>query len=280
MANKSDKKRSGRIRNLFGFLTWSLNEDTLTIKGKGEMSDYNRYKTKTVPWISSRKSITTVIIEDGVTSIGDAAFFDCTSLTSIVIPNSVTSIGNYAFNTCSSLTSIIIPDGVTHIGNSAFFDCSNLTSILIPNGITTIKHCTFLFCSGLTSITIPDSVTTIGNYAFSDCSMLISAIIPDSVKEIGDGVFVNCSMLTSVTIGSSVTNIGRWVFRDCTSLKHLFLFCGNPPQAYYDKDFEDEDFNEHFKTVRYTCILHVPAGCKEKYANADGWKKFKNIEEN
>ncbi len=111
-----------------------------------------------------------IIPDDGsVTSIGEAAFFDCSGLTSITIPNGVTSIGERAFYYCSSLTSITIPNSVTFIGNVAFCNCSNLTAITIPKNVTSIGENVFCGCSNLTEITIPNSVTTIGTEAFSGC---------------------------------------------------------------------------------------------------------------
>ena len=102
------------------------------------------------------------------------AFYDSASLTSIVIPDSVTYIGNYAFSRCSNLTSITIPNSVTSIGDSAFSGCSNLTTVTFGENsqLTTIGKYAFRDCSSLTSITIPDSVTYIGNYAFRNCSSL------------------------------------------------------------------------------------------------------------
>ena len=91
-----------------------------------------------------------VIIPDGVTSIGNLAFWGCTSLTSIVIPEGVTSIGSGAFQGCTGLTSIVIPEGVTSIGNSAFNNCTSLTSIVIPEGVTSIGNSAFWGCTGLT----------------------------------------------------------------------------------------------------------------------------------
>ena len=107
-----------------------------------------------------------------VTSIGEAAFYECSGLTSVTITNSITYIGDYAFCECSSLTSVTIPNSVTSIGEGAFADCSGLTCFEIPNSVTLIGECAFIGCSGLTSIEIPNSVTTIGEEAFVGCSGL------------------------------------------------------------------------------------------------------------
>ena len=183
-------------------LTWTLDSDgTLTISGTGKMwngglyYDNGSYKTS-VPWRECYSSITSVVINDGITSIGEAAFYGCSNLTSVTIPDSVTSIGNSAFSGCSSLTSVTIPDSVTSIGYNAFSGCSSLTSV-----------------------TIPDSVTSIGSWAFSGCSSLTSVTIPDSVTSIGDYAFYGCSSLTSVTIGNGVTSIGNSAFYGCSKIK-------------------------------------------------------------
>ena len=157
-------------------------------------------------------------IPDSVTTIGNWAFYFCSSLTSVTIPDSVTTIGDEAFVECHSLTSITIGDSVTTIGDYAFYGCTSLTSVTIPNSVTTIGWYAFYYCTSLTSVTIPDSVTTIGEGAFGWCSSLTSVTIPDSVTTIGDGAFVGCSSLTSVTIPDSVTTIGDEVFADCSNL--------------------------------------------------------------
>ena len=144
--------------------------------------------------------INKVIIEPGVTTIGNSAFLVCTGLTSVTISGSVKTIGNSAFMGCIGLTSVTIGDGVTTIGNYAFWGCTGLTSVTIPSSVTTIGDDAFLSCTGLTSVTIPSSVTTIGEYAFRDCTGLPSVTIPSSVKSIGDGAFLSCTGLTSVTI--------------------------------------------------------------------------------
>ena len=157
-------------------LTWTLSNGILTISGTGAMKDYTYDNKPTAPWYSYSSSIKTVIIEDGVTNIGNYAFAYCSSLTSITIPNSVTSIGYHAFEYCSSLTSISIPNSVTSIRFLAFFRCTGLTSITIPTSVTSIEYEAFEYCSSLTSVTLGNSVNTIGDHAFAGCSGLKAII--------------------------------------------------------------------------------------------------------
>ena len=128
-------------------------------------------------------SLTSITIPEGVTSIGDFAFDLCLNLTSITLPNSLTCIGSYGFAT-TDLTSITIPENVRSIGCEAFFSCDKLKKVVLPEGITRISSKTFAMCSNLTSITVPDSVTSIGKGVFFSCPKLKSVVIPDSVIEI------------------------------------------------------------------------------------------------
>ncbi|MGN0606416.1 MAG: leucine-rich repeat domain-containing protein, partial [Oscillospiraceae bacterium] len=152
--------------------TWSFDETTgtLTISGSGDMENYNSLSD--MPWYSYCENIKSIIIENGVTSIGDNAFYNCSNLTSITISDSVTSIGIMAFGFCRNLISIKIPKSVTSIGGGAFFYCCDLTSITIPDGVTSIGEGAFYNCMSLKSIKIPNGVTSIGKEAFSDCSEL------------------------------------------------------------------------------------------------------------
>ena len=131
---------------------------------------FNKDKTTLVQYPGAFSGSYT--IPDSVTSIGGAAFLDCSSLTSVTIPYRVTSIGRYAFDGCTSLTSVTIPDSVTSIRDSVFCNCRSLTSVTIPDGVTIINDAVFNGCTSLTSVTIPDSVTSIGGSAFYNCTSL------------------------------------------------------------------------------------------------------------
>ena len=130
-----------------------------------------------------------VVIPEGVMSIGQHAFSDCSGLTSVTIPEGVTEIGWGAFSDCSGLTSVTIPESVTEIGWGAFSDCSGLTNVIIPEGVKRIGWGAFSGCSGLMSVTIGNSETEIGESVFSDCMGLVSFSIPKELKRLGKDPF-------------------------------------------------------------------------------------------
>ena len=170
-------------------------EGTLTVSKtegaeNGNMADYNDHPSE---WNGFYQEIKNVVIENGVTYIGLAAFQSCSNLENVTIPNSVTSIGEGAFANCYGLTSIEIPDSVTSIGNYAFYGCSILASVTIPNSVTSIGAFVFSYCSNLASVTIPNSVTSIGEGVFVGCSNLASVTFTpaaaDTTLSIGEGAF-------------------------------------------------------------------------------------------
>ena len=269
-------------------VTYTFNSSTgkLTISGTGSMTNYSSYAS--CPFYN-QSSIKSVVINNGVTSIGRYAFYGCSGLTSVTIGNSVTSIGSYAFEDCTSLKSIAIPNSITSIGSSAFSKCSALTKVNInslekwcsisfsdrfsnplyyarnlylnneliteleiPNSVTSIGRDAFYGCTGLTSIEIPNSVTSIGGDAFYGCTGLTSVTIGNSVTSIGGYAFAGCSGLTSIEIPSSVTSIGNYAFRNCSGLTSIIVDSGN---TVYDSR---NNCNAIIKTASNALI----AGCK------------------
>ena len=180
---------SASASTLFGYIFGT----TIYEGGVSTKQYYSSNSSVTYYIPSSLKSVT---ITGGDILYG--AFYNCTSLTSIVIPDSVTSIGNSAFYYCDSLTSIVIPDSVESIGSLAFAGCSSLTSIVIPDSVTSISSLAFSGCQSLTSVTFGDNsqLESIGEQAFRNCDSLTSIIIPASVKSIGNSAFYDCDKLT------------------------------------------------------------------------------------
>ena len=164
-ADDSDAETSGSCGEN---LTWSIDgEGNLTITGTGAMTDYESWDTR---W--GGNTVTAVSLPADLTSIGNNAFYGCSSLASVTIGDSVTSIGSAAFRGCTSLASVTIGDSVTSIGAYAFYGCNSLASVTIPDSVTTIGSAAFAVCTSLSSITIPNSVTTIGESAFYGCTSL------------------------------------------------------------------------------------------------------------
>lgn len=144
------------------------------------------------------KSLISVELLDGITTIKDYAFSSCEALVSVKIPQSVTAIGSYVFAYCSSLESIEIPDSVESLGRSSFFNCSSLKTAIISDKITIVDKYAFYNCSSLVSLKVSDEIKSIDYFAFYNCSSLTEFVIPDSLTSIGESAFDKCSALTKV----------------------------------------------------------------------------------
>lgn len=208
-------------------LKWNLyntseNSYTLVISGEGQMRDYGVVDNR-APWYEYIKNKSCkVILEKGMTSIGNNAFYYCEGLQgTLIIPEGVSSIGRGAFEACANLKgNLNIPNSVTNIGGSAFDGCKGLTgSLTIPDSVISIGGGAFASCEGLTgALVIPDSITEIGSNTFANCIGLNGGlIISDNVVTIGQKAFFNCSgLIGALKIPNGVTNIWKEAFSGCS----------------------------------------------------------------
>lgn len=167
--------------------------------------------------------ITSIILPESVSSIGNYAFRDCVKLISISIPDLVNTINQGMFRDCIRLSSISLPESLLKIRSYAFAGCSNLASISIPESVTSIDTGAFENCSGLSGISIPGLVNSIGNGAFSGCNNITSISLPEGLTSIGANTFYNCSSLTFISIPESVASIGEYAFYNCSSLTSISI---------------------------------------------------------
>ena len=183
------------------------------------------YVANTIPEsaLNGKKTLTSLLLPESITSIDSYAFSNCTGLTSLKIPESVSLLGKSAFSGCSGLTSFTIPKLITNIEAGTFMGCNGLLSMILPDSLDTIGISAFSFCSKLQSITIPNTVTSIGEDAFGYCQKLVTVNIPTSVSTIGSRIFNNCISLTLVTINGPVKTIPYDAFYACSSLKSITI---------------------------------------------------------
>lgn len=180
-----------------------------------------------------------VIVGEGVTKIGDYAFWYCDETKQFTLPSTLTTIGNSVFESCSAIETIIIHDNIETIGNKAFYNCTSLTSATIGSGITSIGDSAFENCSKLVSVSLGKSLKTIGNSAFRGCMKLTGVVIPNNVTTIGSYVFYNCDALTEMIIPSQVTAINQYAFYDCDNLQSVTI--GKRVTSIGDRAFQSCD---------------------------------------
>ncbi len=199
---------------------WLSAGGVLTISGSGNMKNFG---SNDHPWEDSKAEIHSVVINSGVTSIGESALEGCTNLAAVTIPEGVTDIRKAAFKDCSGLLSIAFPDSVKTIGICAFQNCISLEHVRIPDHVTAVEDSVFAGCTGLTGVDIPVGVTSIGLNAFMECENLTNVTIPEGVTVIKDSAFVGCTSLESIEIPWGVTEISMWLFANCSSLKSVSI---------------------------------------------------------
>ena len=234
----------------------------LTISGSGSMTDYEY--TSPAPWKQYSNCIKYAAIDEGVTTVGACAFYECKDIISITIPESIKSIETNAFCGCEILTSITIPESVTTIGTYAFCYCCELKSVVIPDHVSFIGENAFNGCSGLSYVNIPKGISSIGNSLFYGCINLRSITIPESVTSIGELALGNTG-LTSIDIHEYVTYISSRAFDFCKSMTSINVSPNN--KAY--KSREGVLFNYTEKE-----LLCCPAGKRNSYIIPSGVEKI------
>lgn len=188
--------------------TWSISaEGVLTISGTGAIGDYTE---NDAPWQSLRADITAIVIEKGITRIGNYAFHDCWVATSAVLPEGLVEIGENAFRSCGALEEIDLPPELTTIGIGAFYYTSALTSITIPGSVETFLDA--FNDSGLETVTIENGVDEVDSYAFCNCYHLKSVNLPDSIQSIGNYAFNGCQQLEELDLPEGITSFGEYAF--------------------------------------------------------------------
>jgi len=203
-------------------VTWKFDvEGVLTLSGSGDTTDYTSYYY--VPWKEVNHLIRKIVIEKGITSIGDCLFAFCKNVTEVSIPDTVIHIGEDAFWCCENLTEISIPDSVLSIDERAFSSCDKLTSVTLPKNLTAISREVFSSCSSLNNVVLPDGITSIGEYAFGWCDNLTSITIPANVTAIeGNAFYHYYENLTDVYfLGNVPATWGEDVFPDHVVIHYI-----------------------------------------------------------
>ena len=286
-----------------GNVSWSIVDNTLTLSGTGEMKDYN-YNENIAPWYPYSSQVDKIVINEGLTTIGNSAFALCSGIESIEIPNTIISIGNNSFLGCRNLMEIDIPNSIETIGALAFGACGSLININIPRRVSAIGEGAFSGCSKLKSIKVD-----INNNVYKDIDGIVfskdnkelliypagkeevSYTVPDYVSAIGYGAFLNCGNLKKIEISDGVTTIGMEAFYNCQNLRiitipgsvtvigdNAFMYCRNldTVEVYWDKPVP-VNTNIFIASSIVETTLVVPSGTKNNYETANVWKEFGSI---
>lgn len=197
-------------------LSWSLSGGTLTITGSGAMTDFR--DNTMAPWYDLRSEIRTIVLPEGLTHVGDRAFYDCARLTSVDIPDSVTSIGKYAFARCKNIQLLDLSNSLKTIENDAFHGCWALSALRLPQSLETIGDDAFYNCESLTSVVIPSGVRSLGSAVFAYCTSLVRAEVQTRLTQLPDWTFYGCSRLNTLILPDTVTEMGNAALRNCDDL--------------------------------------------------------------
>lgn len=251
-------------------VNWSYNETskTLTLTGAGATNDYGVGVTKRVPWYSYKDQITTIVVSNGVTELGQLVFYNLTKLTSVSLPSSLEIIDggtlNYgAFRECTALQTITLPEGVKTIGAMAFRGCSSLRSIRFPNTLTSLGAGAFRECSNLETVTYGTGLKTTGVEAFYDSGVRY-VNFTSAIEKIDSYSFFN-TKIVSIEIPEYITEIGTRAFANCTFMDNVTVYNSD---CVYGGIGGNDPFNGSSQTITF---YGHSASTTQTYANEKGY---------
>lgn len=220
-ASTAETVTGGTINDV---ISWNFQNGTLTISGEGSMKFSPSQQS---PWYHLRETITTVVVEEGVTVIGDNAFKNCIHLAQVQLPSTLKSIQKNAFFNCQSLSEIRLPPNVRYIGDHAFRYCISLKTISIPDSVETMEGSVFQNCSSLETVILSEKLEEIRPYTFHGCSSLTAITLPQGMRKIGAYTFKDCEGLTEVTFSRKLWYVDTGAFSGCTGLTYLEFPAGS-----------------------------------------------------
>ena len=201
-------------------LTCSFSAGTLTLSGSGAMTDFQ--EDTMAPWYPLRNQILRLELPQGLSNVGDLAFYGCDKLLAVNIPDSVISIGSYAFAGCTSITMLDLGNSVAGIGECAFSDCVSLAALYLPESLNTIGMKAFYRCESIPAVTVPAGVNSVGMSAFAYCKQLVTADIQAKMDTVPEWLFYGCGKLVSVTLPEQTEFISEFAFRGCEQLSTVY----------------------------------------------------------
>ena len=259
---------AGNVNGTIGDnLKWTFTDDgTLTISGTGEMehADGNSgYAWGTDNHTLDRSLIKKVVVEGGVTSLGEYIFWDCPSLTEVKLPNSLTELRKQCFKHCTALKSIILPENISMIEESAFEECSALETVTFPKSLKEVSTKAFYNCN-LKKVDLSQTqVETIGMGAFAHNAQCEEVYLPKTLKTFegeDEGAFSSCGVKKAV----------------CSAVEPPKTISGVYDFITGEKKTDPVDWVNIFSGFDDDFVLEVPAGSEEKYRSANGWKNAAN----
>ena len=211
-----------------GVLHYSYESKTLTVTGVGAMESFAN--ADSVVWKAVRTGAEKLVIGEGVTSIGNYAFYAMSALKEVSLPSTLTSVGDYAFAFCGALTSVSMPQGLTAVGKSAFEGCGALASVYLHENVTSIGEKAFASCYSMTGVMITGEDVTVGAQAFKNCRSLETVMFRTSMtaEKIGADAFAGASKtfadatLTDNASGSTTVTV-HYVLEDGTAAAGDFV---------------------------------------------------------